>query len=117
MASSKTFRAWFADPAHKPPYGGTSETVKDANADACHAEVVKLCRKYGFPLVDVGATVDAYCARNKSVRFVPHIHNDWYHPNQWGAALFGQTIHDGIRKHWPELPVRPVVMPAPPGRK
>lgn len=27
---------------------------------------------------------------------------------------FGQTICRGIRRHWPELPVRPVNMPPPP---
>jgi len=62
----------------------------------------------------VGGSVDAYMAKTPSIKFVPHVLNDWYHPNQWGAALFGRTIHDGIRKHWPELPVRQVRMPAPP---
>ena len=114
QASSKAFRAWFRDPQHKPPYGGDPAVVTDENADACHRAVIELCRKYGFPLVDVGRAVDAYLAEHPTVRFVPHILNDWYHPNQWGAALFGQTIGQGIRQHWPELPVRPVNLPPAP---
>jgi hypothetical protein len=114
MASSKAFCAWFADPKHKPPYGGTAETVKPENATGCHKAVIDLCRKHNFPLVDVGKTVDAYVARHKSVKFVPHILKDWYHPNQWGAALFGRTIYHGIKKTWPELPVRLIKMPPPP---
>ena len=116
QASSKAFRAWFRDPKHKPPYGAKDyqKTCADAHGEACQRAVVDLCRKYGFPLVDVGKAADAYVAKHPGVRFVPHILNDWYHPNQWGAALFGRTIRDGIKKHWPELPLRPIRMPPPP---
>jgi hypothetical protein len=116
QASSAAFRAWFRDPKHKPPYGARDyqAACADDHAAACHAAVVALCEKYGFPLVDVGATVDAWLAEHKTARFVPHILKDWYHPNHYGAALFGKTIHDGIRRHWPELPVRPIRMPEPP---
>jgi len=117
QANCRAFRAWFSDPKHKPPYGGSAKTVADENADACHRAVIDLCAKYGFPLVDVGATVDAWLAKHPTVRFVPHVLNDWYHPNQWGAALFGQTLHDGISTNWPELPLRPITMPAPPAAK
>ena len=116
QASSRRFRAWFRVPAHKPPYGAKDyeQTCADAHCEACQGAVVALCRKYGFPLVDVGARVDAYMAEHPTVRFVPHILNDWYHPNQWGAALFGVTIGEGIKAHWPELPVRPIRMPPAP---
>lgn len=117
MASSKAFCAWFSDPKNKPPYGGTTKTVTAPNPEACHQVAVDLCKRFGFPLVDVGATVDTWCAKHKSAKFVPHILNDWYHPNQWGAALFGQTLFEGIKKHWPELPNRPINMPKPPGAK
>jgi hypothetical protein len=119
QASSKEFRKWFRVPANKPPYGAKDykATCSDENCNACQQAVVDICKNYGFPLIDVGVVVDAYMAKNPTVKFVPHILNDWYHTNQWGAALFGQTIHDGIRKHWPELPIRPINMPKPPGSK
>jgi hypothetical protein len=117
QANCRAFRKHFSDPKNKSYGKSRVQAVADENADACHRAVVDLCKKYGFPRVDVGPAVDKYLAANPTARFVPHVQNDWYHPNQWGAALFGQTIHDGIKKHWPELPVRPVNMPAPPGGK
>jgi hypothetical protein len=109
QASSHEFRKWFRDPAHKPPYGSANyeKTCSDENADACAALVVDLCKTHGFPLVDVGPAADEFIARTPKAKFVPHVLDDWYHPNQWGAVLFGQVLHDGIRKNWPELPVRP----------
>jgi len=119
QASSKEFRKWFRVPAHKPPYGAKDyeKTCADEHCEACQQAVADLCKKYDFPLVDVGKTVDDYVAKHSTVRFVPHILNDWYHPNQWGAMLFGQTIHEGIRTHWPELPVRPITMTPPPAAR
>jgi hypothetical protein len=113
QANSQTFRKWFRDPAHKPPYGAKdyAATCSDENCDECHQVVVDLCKRLGFPLVDIGPVVDAYCDNHKSAKFVPHVLNDWYHPNQWGAALFGHAIYGGIKRHWPELPIRPVTMP------
>lgn len=119
QASSKTFRKWFSDPAHKPPYGTKDALAacSDENADACAAVVVDLCRKHGFPMVDVGPAVDAWIAKNPAAQFVPHVLNDWYHPNQWGAAIFGRTLFDGIQKAFPEIPIRPVNFPEPPPGK
>jgi hypothetical protein len=94
QANSKAFRATY------------KKKLTDETADACAAAVVKLCKTYKFPLVDVGPAADRWLAANPKAQFIPHIQMDWFHPNQWGAALFGETIADGIRTHWPELPVR-----------
>jgi hypothetical protein len=119
QANCKSFRSWFPVPEHKPPYGAVDyvKTCSDTNADACAAVVVDLCKQYGFPLVDVGPVVDEWMAKTPSARFVPHVLNDWYHPNQWGAALFGRTLFDGIQKTFPELPIRPINFPDPPPEK
>ena len=118
MGNSKSFRAWFTDPKHNPPYGTgkltPADVVADANADTCVAVVTELAKKNGLPLIDVGPRADRWLAENPVAKFVPHVQVDWYHPNQWGAAVFGMTIHDGIGAHWPELPVRPVRSPPPP---
>ncbi len=119
QGSSQAFRKWFRVPANKPPYGAKDyqATCSDENADGCHQAAVDICKKYGFPLVDVGPKVDAYLALHPSVKFVPHILNDWYHPNQWGAALFGQTLREGMAQYWPELPTRPINLTPPPSVK
>ena len=78
-------------------------------------EATRLSRAYGFPFVDAGPIVDAWMAETPEAKFLPHILADWYHPNQYGAALIGQAVYEGIKEHWPELPVRPINMPPAPG--
>ncbi len=99
QANCKAFRAAFKD------------KVTDDVAGACAGAVVEMCRKYKLPMVDNGPPVDAWLTANPKGRFIGHIYADWYHPNQFGAAIFAQTIAEGIRKNWPELPVRPINMP------
>lgn len=81
------------------------------NAAACARIVKELCAKYEIPFVDVGPTVDRWLADTPDAKFVPHVHADWYHPNQWGAALVARALHEGICRHWPELPIAPVNVP------
>ena len=116
MASSKEYRKWFTNPANIPPdrVKPNQFYITEEKTRACHQVVIDMCKKYDFSLVDVGVVVDDYMGKNPTVSFIPHIFSDWVHPRQWGAALFGQAIFEGVRKHWPELPVRPINMTPPP---
>lgn len=102
MSGCKSFVAWFTQAAHRP----NDDAANPQNAAACAEALSGLATRLGLPMVDVGPLVDDWLANNPAASFIPHVHADWYHPNQWGAALFGQAIHTGIRKHWPELPAR-----------
>jgi hypothetical protein len=114
MGHCKSFRAWFGDPQRGS--AAEQQACADAHADACFAWVEKTCRKHELPLIDVGPAVDDWLAKTPAAKFVPHVQADWYHPNQWGAALFGEALAEGIKKHWPELPVRPIIRPVLPGK-
>jgi hypothetical protein len=78
------------------------------NAKACLSALKALCSKHGFPLVDVGPVVDEFFNKYTGGKICSEFYSDKVHPGTWGAACFGQAIYEGIRKHRPELPVRPV---------
>jgi len=89
------------------------KAVSEENAAACQKWIADYCKTANWPLIDAGPYVDAWMKKNPSATFVPHIFNGWHHPKWHGAALTGQTIYDGITKHWPELPIRSMNMPPP----